>query len=76
MFWVLDGRVEFVFLHHMDIWTSVGIHGTFSIFLLGGSSKYGEVLKWFYDMNYFEGITNCRVWILEVLKGRLLTWES
>lgn len=44
-------------------------------FLLGGSSRYREVLNWFYDMNYFEGITNCRVWILEVLKGRFLTME-
>lgn len=71
VFWVLGGGV--VCSRTTDIWTSVGIRGTFSIFLLGGSSKYGELPNWFYDMNYFDGITNCRVWILEVLKGRFLT---
>lgn len=71
MFWVLGGRVACSCT--TDIWTSVGIHGTFGIFLLGGSSKYGEVLNWFYDMNYFDGITNGGVWILEVLNGKLLT---
>lgn len=50
MFWVLGGRVELV----LDIG-----HLSFSIFLLGGSSKYREVLNGFYHMNYCDGITNC-----------------
>lgn len=53
-----------MFLHRVDIWTSVSIQGTF---LLGGSLKDREVLDCTYDMNYSEGITNSRVWILEVL---------